>query len=62
MPTLKDDARQRAEAEAVQVPEVDLLDKSVDRLRWVDEVRTGSITTLTSNRESTHSQSTALAP
>ncbi|MFZ1450586.1 MAG: alanine dehydrogenase [Candidatus Microthrix parvicella] len=30
--------------------EVDLLDKSVDRLRWVDEVRTGSITTLTSNR------------
>lgn len=27
MTTLKDDARQRAEAESVQVPEVDLLDK-----------------------------------
>lgn len=29
--------------------DVDLLDKNVDRLRWVDEVRTGSITTLASN-------------
>lgn len=29
--------------------EVDLLDKNVERLRWVDEVRTGSVTTLTSN-------------
>jgi alanine dehydrogenase len=30
--------------------EVDLLDKSVERLRWIDQIQMGRITTLTSNR------------
>ncbi|MEZ5383585.1 MAG: alanine dehydrogenase [Microthrixaceae bacterium] len=30
--------------------EVDLLDKNVDRLRWIDQIQMGRITTLTSNR------------
>lgn len=30
--------------------EVDLLDKNVERLRWVDQIQMGRITTLTSNR------------
>lgn len=30
--------------------EVDLLDRNVDRLRWVDQIQMGRITTLTSNR------------
>jgi len=30
--------------------EVDLLDKSVERLRWIDQIQMGRVTTLTSNR------------
>ena len=30
--------------------EVDLLDKNVDRLRFIDQIQMGRITTLTSNR------------
>jgi alanine dehydrogenase len=30
--------------------EVDLLDKNVERLRWVDQIQMGRVTTLTSNR------------
>lgn len=30
--------------------EVDLLDRNVDRLRWIDQIQMGRITTLTSNR------------
>ena len=30
--------------------EVDVLDRSVDRLRWIDQIQMGRITTLTSNR------------
>jgi alanine dehydrogenase len=30
--------------------EVDLLDKNVERLRWIDQIQMGRITTLTSNR------------
>jgi alanine dehydrogenase len=30
--------------------EVDVLDKNVDRLRWIDQIQMGRITTLTSNR------------
>ncbi|MCU0268083.1 MAG: alanine dehydrogenase [Acidimicrobiales bacterium] len=30
--------------------EVDLLDRNVDRLRWVDQIQMGRITTITSNR------------
>jgi alanine dehydrogenase len=30
--------------------EVDILDKNVDRLRWIDQVQMGRITTLASNR------------